>query len=232
MPFHPSGLFLGLLIFLLLFPDGITQAPASSDNPGPAAGMTELPSPRSPNASGEVTAVATPQVTVRVVTREQAARQPAMAPEGETKKPAAKEAWNDFAGIKKYLGKYPFESADRDRRVGRRLRQLFAENYPLYKEISGVQFPIEGNDNFIVIQGCMPRNCDSHNVIVMLWVDGFSQAVTTEDYLRSTYYGPSPAGPADVEREKRFLDWIRRTEILSACKDNIEFIEAALRRRW
>jgi hypothetical protein len=217
---------------LLLFPSGPTQAGAAPGNPVPLAAMAAPPSPNSQVASGEDQPAAARQVTVRVVAREQAGGQPAMAIQGKPSKPAAKGAGKGLAPLKDYIGKYPYESAERDQRVRQRLRQLLAKDYPLYKEISVVQNPIEGNDSFIVMHGCKPHACDSHNVIIMLWEDGFSQALTTEDYLRSTYYGPPLAGPADVEREKRFLEWIRGTKILSACKDNIEHVGAVLGRRW
>jgi hypothetical protein len=231
----PSTLFARfsvLLLMLLLFPGGLNQAWASPDNPGLAASVIAPLSPQSQLASGEVPPGAGRQVMVEVVTREQAGRQEAMASQAKPPTSAVRGAGKSLPRLKGYLGKYPYESAERDRRVGLRLRQLFAEKYPLYKKISTVQNTIEGTESFIVLHGCKAHQCDSHNVIVMLWEDGFSQALTTEDYSHSTYYGPPLAGPADVEREKRFLKWIRGTKISSACKDNIEQIEAALSRRW
>ncbi len=160
--------------------------------------------------------------TVRLLEREQAILASAGGKKGKTTAPL----------LKRFLGKYAFESAERDKQVRQRLRDLFGTEYVVYQRVSGVQSPIAGNDSFIVLDGCKAHDCASNAALVMLWQEGTSQAVITLDDVHSTYYGPPIKGPQDVDREKRFLRWMRDTEVLSPCQRNVDHIEAALRRRW
>ena len=70
--------------------------------------------------------------------------------------------------LSSYIGKYPSDLLRTNPRLKARLRALLGANYSAFTQRLQVEAPIEGDQNALVLHGCMAHSCGDEEALLVI----------------------------------------------------------------